>query len=216
MDRRLETCGARFRREGGNIGVFVQNIRHGCANYPHLPLEPNSTTLTRARRRRPRARSTVLPPASRSTPSSSRRLGARTTPPPSSTPSSTSPCSLPLPPELHILRSSRRPLDAHRTAILAPPPRHPAVVLANPRSCCCRGSISGLPLLSHLLLPGLHLQVLAAAGSAATGAPSAGSRCCWTCCYRGSIPFELRPSRSQLAPCLRQGKEMVQKELQQA
>ncbi|XP_037474036.1 uncharacterized protein LOC119350190 [Triticum dicoccoides] len=76
------------------------------------------------------------------------------------------------PPELHIPRSSRRPLDSTSN-------RRPHTA---PSTSRCRPCQSPL-----LLLPGLHLWAPAAVPPAVAGAPSPGSCCCWICCYRGSI-----------------------------
>ena len=78
----------------------------------------------------------------------------------------------PFPPS-SISRPSRRPRDPHTTAVLGRPlDIQPSSSPIPP--CCCRGPISGLPPLPHLLLSGLHLWAPAATGPAAIGPAAAG------------------------------------------
>uniref|UniRef100_A0A453CZ66 Uncharacterized protein n=1 Tax=Aegilops tauschii subsp. strangulata TaxID=200361 RepID=A0A453CZ66_AEGTS len=77
-----------------------------------------------------------------------------------------------------------------------------AVVLANLHPCYLRGSIVVLPLLPDQLLSGLHCRPPAAAGHADARDPSPGSLRCYRTYCRGSISFELCPSRIQPSPCL--------------
>nr|XP_040249414.1 uncharacterized protein LOC109776362 [Aegilops tauschii subsp. strangulata] len=180
-----------------------------CPVAAHLALDPRSGR----HRRRPRARSKVRtpsPPASRSIQSpaaiaaglaldpvvkpSSRRSHP---PPPSSTPHPPILALCPLSPRSS--RGPRTPQSDGRPRVLLTSSR---LVLANLHPCYLRGSIVVLPLLPDLLLSGLHCQPPAAAGHADARDPSPGSLCCYRTCCRGSISFELCPSRIQPSPCL--------------
>ncbi|XP_044444614.1 uncharacterized protein [Triticum aestivum] len=163
-----------FRARGGIFGVFVQNIVHPRAEYPQgSQLEPESTTLTSGYRRRPRARSTIPPPASHSTPSSSRRVGARIPPAPELHPD--------IYPSLHSTPCPRAP-SQYRVAVLEihiQPPSSGCPLDIQPSSSpipalLLPGPHLRLPPLLHLLLPGLHLWAPAAAGPAAIGPATAG------------------------------------------
>uniref|UniRef100_A0A453T647 Uncharacterized protein n=2 Tax=Aegilops tauschii subsp. strangulata TaxID=200361 RepID=A0A453T647_AEGTS len=180
-----------------------------CPVAAHLALDPRSGR----HRRRPRARSKVRtpsPPASRSIQSpdaiaaglaldpvvkpSSRRSHP---PPPSSTPHPPILALCPLSPRSS--RGPRTPQSDGRPRVLLTSSR---LVLANLHPCYLRGSIVVLPLLPDLLLSGLHCRPPAAAGHADARDPSPGSLRCYRTCCRGSMSFELCPSRIQPSPCL--------------